>query len=96
MRAKFPLVLVDLRFSDVNEEEFEAKFEELRSVLEELACNFEVIKESGGDSEDLLLEADLLVLIGPLSRQVGEEDARRIVSFVEGGKGFFLRWKWKR
>ena len=89
VRAKFPLVLVDLRFSDVNEEEFEAKFEELRSVLEELACNFEVIKESGGDSEDLLLEADLIVLIGPLSKQVGEEDAKRIVSFVESGKGFF-------
>jgi len=87
--SRFPLVLIDVHLSDLNEEELNVRFSELKNVLEELACGVEVVEEKGPDSEEFLLEADLLILLGPLKEPIEEEEVRRIESFVEGGKGFF-------
>ena len=88
MKNSFPLALIDIRLCDLSDEELNVRFSELKKVLEELACGIEVIGGKNEDLEELLLEADLLILLGPLNGSIGEHEANLIASFVEKGKGF--------
>ncbi len=86
--SSFPLALIDIHLCDLTKEELNVRFSELKKVLEELACGVEVVDGKTHDLEELFLEADLLILLGPLRMPLEEEYFSRMASFVENGKGF--------
>ncbi len=86
--SKFPLALIDLSLANLKEGEFNQRFSELRLVFDELACSIELI-EDHNQLEELMLEADMLLLIGPLKKSFSEDEIARLVSFVESGKSLF-------
>ena len=78
------LAVVDLYHAGLAQEEFRKRFSELLRIFSELGCEVEVA-ESPQQLEELLIEASLLLMLGPLSSPLEDVDLLR--SFVGRGRG---------